>query len=157
MPDTKRDRPQEIDRQALFELMEQVGRRALKELHREVVPGLPRKATLQQMIIGVILMEHGGRLTVSEVAGELGVSLSAVTSGANRMGRLGLLSRFRDGSDHRVVWLELTASGQEAAAAFLQARDRMRHRLFESLSSQDLKDLSRILSKLNTPDRSSGS
>ena len=149
MPVIKEDRPPEVDQKALFELLEQVGRRALRELHREVVPGLPEKATLQQMIIGVILREHGSRLTVSEVAGELGVSLSAVTSGANRMVKLGLLSRFRDGTDHRVVWLELTASGEEAVAAFIAARDRMRRRLLASLSGQDLQDLYRILGKLN--------
>lgn len=50
-------------------------------------------------------------MTVTDLAREMGVSLSAVTAAAKRMNNLGLLQRFRDKTDRRVVWLELTAEG----------------------------------------------
>jgi DNA-binding MarR family transcriptional regulator len=138
----------EVGLDAIFELMEGLSSRMMQELHREMLQRLPLKTTLQQMIIAVILNRQGGRMTVTDVAKEFGVSLSAVTASANRMSRTGLLRRFRDEVDRRMVWLELTPSGREAVGAFLEVRDRVRLRHFDLLSEQDRSDMYRILSRL---------
>ena len=138
----------DVSLDAIFELTEGLSSRMMQELHRELLQRLPFKTTPQQMVIAVILGRQGGRMTVTDVAREFGVSLSAVTASANRMSRIGLLRRFRDLADRRVVWLELTPAGREAVGAFLEARDRVRRRYFDLLPEQDRSDLYRILSRL---------
>ncbi len=133
---------------AIFELTESLSGSIMQDLHRELLQHLPLKTTLQQMAIAIILCRHGGRMTVSDVAREFGVSLSAVTASADRMNRIDLLRRFRDEADRRVVWLDLTPAGQEAVGAFLEVRDKVRHRYFDLLTEQDRSDLYRIMSKV---------
>jgi DNA-binding MarR family transcriptional regulator len=138
----------EVSLDAIFELMEGLSSRMMRELHREMLQRLPFKATSQQMTIAVILNRQGGRMTVTDVANEFGVSLSAVTASANRMSLSGLLRRFRDEADRRVVWLELTPGGREAVDDFLEVRGQVRLLHFDLLSEQDRADLYRILSRL---------
>jgi DNA-binding MarR family transcriptional regulator len=133
---------------AIFELTESLSGRMMQDLHRELLQRLPRKTTPQQMAIAIILCRRGGRMTVTDVAREFGVSLSAVTASADRMSRIGILRRSRDEADRRVVWLDLTPAGREAVGVFLDVRDRMRHRYFDLLSEQDRSDLFRIMSKV---------
>ncbi len=132
----------------LFGLIEDFGRSVLRDIHLDLERSALVKVTLQQMIICYFLMLHGGRMTVSDVANELGVSLSAITASANRMIRSGLLERLRDAADRRVVWLELTPVGREAVASFLGIRNRHLRRYFGSLSGEELDCLYRILRKL---------
>ncbi len=133
---------------AIFELTESLSGRMMQDLHRELLQHLPLKTTPQQMAIAIILCRYGGRMTVSDVAREFGVSLSAVTASADRMNRIDLLRRFRDEADRRVVWLDLTPAGREAVGAFLEVRDKVRHRYFDLLTEQDRSDLYRIMSKV---------
>ncbi len=132
---------------AIFELTESLSSRMMQDLHRELLQRLPLKTTPQQMAIAMILCQYGGRMTVTDVAREFGVSLSAVTASADRMSRLGILRRSRDEADRRVVWLDLTPAGQEAVDVFLEVRNRVRHRYFDLLPEQDRADLYRIMSK----------
>jgi DNA-binding MarR family transcriptional regulator len=143
---------------AIFELTESLSSRMMQDLHRELLQRLPLKTTPQQMAVAIILCRRGGRMTVTDVAREFGVSLSAVTASADRMSRIGILRRSRDLADRRVVWLDLTPAGREAVGAFLEVRDRARHRYFDLLSEQDRSDLYRIMSKVKAaaeqaPDR----
>jgi DNA-binding MarR family transcriptional regulator len=131
---------------AIFELTESLSSRMMQDLHRELLQRLPLKTTPQQMAVAMILGRRGGRMTVSDVAREFGVSLSAVTASADRMSRLGILRRFRDLEDRRVVWLDLTPFGKDAVGVFLEVRDQVRHRYFDLLPEQDRADLYRIIS-----------
>jgi DNA-binding MarR family transcriptional regulator len=135
---------------AIFELTESLSSRMMHDLHRELLQRLPLKTTSQQMAIAIILCRRGDRMTVTDVAREFGVSLSAVTASADRMSRLGILRRSRDLADRRVVWLDLTPAGEEAVSAFLAIREQVRHRYFDLLSEQDRSDLYRIISLIVT-------
>ncbi|MGD0152989.1 MAG: MarR family winged helix-turn-helix transcriptional regulator [Thermacetogeniaceae bacterium] len=148
MPDNDDQKIDNAKGDDLFALFEEIMRAILYIIHQQGTLELPCKTTPQQMMMGVFLLQHGGRLTVTQVANELGVSLSAVTASANRMSRTGLLGRYRDQADHRVVWLELTPPGKESVAAFLHFRDRLWRRFFNYLEEQDRADLYRILSRV---------
>jgi DNA-binding MarR family transcriptional regulator len=137
-----------VNLDAIFELMERLSSRMMQDLHRELLQRLPLKTTQQQMAIAVILCRRAGRMTVTDVAREFGVSLSAVTASADRMSRLGILRRSRDETDRRVVWLDLTSAGRQAVDVFLEVREQVRHRYFDLLSEQDRSDLYRIMSNL---------
>ena len=51
------------------------------------------------------------RLTVTDLAYTLGVTLSAITGLVNRLVNMGLAQRQQDQEDKRVVWVKLTAQG----------------------------------------------
>lgn len=135
------------DIDALFSLMEEVGQGIFRELHPCVIEALPG-ATVQQMGVALMLLQRGGRISVTDLANELGVTLSAVTAGANRMIRAGLLRRYRDSRDRRVVWLELTPAGRDAVEKFREVRNGVLRRVFSALSGKDVVDLFRIMEKL---------
>lgn len=59
------------------------------------------------------LLHERGRLTVSQLAKELSVTVSAITSLSNRLVNSRLVRRIADKSDRRLVWLDLTPEGKE--------------------------------------------
>ena len=61
-------------------------------------------------------------LRVTDLAERLGIDAPAVTRKAQRLERLGLVSRARDAEDARACLLRLRAQGQEAIERFLAAR-----------------------------------
>lgn len=142
------DNSQIPDLKDIFQLLEHLARVILRDIHAEVSSALSYKITTQQLGIGLLLTEQGGRLTVTDVANELGVTLSAVTAGANRMSRNGLLRRFRDDADRRVVWMELTDAGLHAVQTYLTTRDRVLEESFACLTGNDRANLYRIMLKL---------
>jgi DNA-binding MarR family transcriptional regulator len=76
----------------------------------------------------VCLTLCGGRVSMSELSRELGVSLSAMTQVANRLERQGLVERVFDGSDRRVRFLQLTEQGEALMRSHEEAQlRRMEH------------------------------
>jgi DNA-binding MarR family transcriptional regulator len=63
-------------------------------------------------------------LRVTDLAERLGIDAPAVTRKAQRLERLGLVSRGRDADDARACRLSLTGRGTEAIERFLLARHR---------------------------------
>lgn len=82
--------------------------------------------------------------TVSEVAEYLGVSLSAVTSMADRLVKIGYISRKRSENDRRVVWLELTPEGKKVFDETWDSRRRILRGILGQLPTDDLINLHRI-------------
>ncbi|MGB9804818.1 MarR family winged helix-turn-helix transcriptional regulator, partial [Desulfofundulus sp.] len=90
-----------------------------------------------------------GSMSVSEMAGEMGVSISAVTSQMDKLCRAGFVQRRRDErGDRRVVWLELTPRGKEVVGFCLAAKRQVMARYWSQLGEEDLEHLVNILEKL---------
>ncbi|WP_308286878.1 MarR family winged helix-turn-helix transcriptional regulator [Actinomadura parmotrematis] len=101
------------------ELAEQLNRRL-----RDVVL-LLRRLTADQAITSqqasvLGSLEHGPA-RMSDLAAEHGVRLPTMTAQINRLERDGLVERGRDGSDARVVTVEITPAGR---AQLVSTRDR---------------------------------
>lgn len=94
------------------------------------------------------LVKRRGRMTVSELADALGVSLSAVTVTADRLCRAGLLERQRDQNDRRVVWLALTAHGDRVVSEMLEVWYRTVKSYFARLPAGDVEKLVSICERL---------
>ncbi len=86
--------------------------------------------------------------TVSEVADYLGVSLSAVTSMADRLVKMGYVSRKRSEDDRRLVWLKLTPAGREVLAESTRKRREVVYGLLGRLPEEDLTALHDIYTRL---------
>ena len=88
----------------------------LEEVFLELVQSAATVELANQMVFGITgsqffvlkKINEKGRMTVSEVAEELGVSLSAITALVNRRLTIVMVVRTRDQTDRRLVWLEAT-------------------------------------------------
>ena len=89
-----------------------------------------------------------GPATVSEVAEYLGVSLSAITSMADRLVKSQYVIRSRSEQDRRVVWLELTDIGRKVLKESAIKRREVLHSLLGRLPENDLTLLHGIYTKL---------
>jgi len=119
----------------------------VRRLHAELAQNLVTGVTASQFVIMKKINERG-RMTVSEVAGDLFVSLSAVTAQVDRLCRAGLVERHRDESDRRVVWLALTPAGKEVYEACEASRLKVIGRYLGQLEQRDLEKLLDIYTKL---------
>lgn len=93
-------------------------------------------------------LDHAGRQQVSDLARFLGISLSAATGLVDRMTKAGLVTRDRDEGDRRVVWVQITPTGEEALREWLRARSRRVHELFAQLDPGDLANFVGIIEKV---------
>lgn len=89
------------------------------------------------------------RLQVSDVAGTLGVTLSAATGLIDRMVRSGLVSRERDQGDRRVVWVKLTPEGRQTLASVEAARRQVVSGAVARMSPQEVEDLVNLLERID--------
>jgi len=113
--------------------------------YQEVAPG-PKLSASQ--IIVLRALQSRGALQVSEVAGELTVTLSAATGLVDRLVKAGLAERERDLRDRRVVWVKITPEGESALAAALQRRRAAFRNMVRNLSAEDLERLCDILDRM---------
>jgi len=120
-----------------------LSRRIHGELRHQIAEGI----TLSQFFL-LREIAHRGRVTVSEVAAGLGVTLSAVTALAEKLSRAGLITRSRDPADRRVVWLELTGKGAEMLEICREGRNRVLRRYLGRLPPEDLERLVNIYRRL---------
>jgi len=89
-----------------------------------------------------------GSSTVSEMAEYMGVSLSAITSMADRLVKTGYVSRKRSEHDRRLVWLELTDTGREVMEETTSRRREIINGLLGRLPEEDLEALNIIYHKV---------
>ncbi|MBO2446879.1 MarR family transcriptional regulator [Actinomadura barringtoniae] len=81
-------------------------------------------------------LEHGAR-RMSDLAEEHGVRLPTMTAQINRLERDGLVTRGRDGSDARVVTVELTPTGADQLHATREKRIAFLAEGIAALSDED--------------------
>lgn len=129
-----------------FEL-EQVMSQVYRRLGREMTQCLDGGLTPAQFFV-LRLLKQRGRATVSEVAEWLGVTRSAITGMADRLKEAELIDRDRDAADRRVVWLVLTARGEDRLVE-VEGRwlERLRLRLAR-LAPGEQRQLAELLLKL---------
>lgn len=133
----------------------------IDEFFTELVRGLHAELACQ-MVSGITgsqffvlkKINAKGRLTVSEVAEELGVSLSAITALVDRLVKSGLVVRSRDDQDRRLVWLEATTQGKDVLGKCESGRRKVAMKYFGKLPEEDIEKLIEIYEKLITLMRS---
>ncbi|AGL03798.1 MarR family winged helix-turn-helix transcriptional regulator [Desulfoscipio gibsoniae] len=123
----------------------------LRRLHQEIIVNLGNKITDKitghQFMMMKIIGDRG-RATVSNVADDLNVSLSAVTAQVDRLCKTGMVARSRSEKDRRVVWLTLTNAGQEVVDVCEDVRLRVMQRYLGHLDERDLLHIISIYEKI---------
>jgi DNA-binding MarR family transcriptional regulator len=99
----------------------------------------------------------GGRLTMSDLAAQLGLTSGGTTRLVDRVVAAGLVEREACPSDRRVQWVVLSETGErkldEALTIHLQD---LQHELVDRLDPAELDVLERALDKLRACDELSG-
>jgi MarR family transcriptional regulator, organic hydroperoxide resistance regulator len=94
------------------------------------------------------LLKERGKMTVTELAEELGVKPSAVTVMIERLHKSQFVTRERDENDRRVVVMELTDKGKDVLQQAIEKRKEVLKRYFSYLNSDEIETLTRIYEKL---------
>lgn len=127
----------------LDDIFQQLSRRIRLELSQNLVDGI----TMSQFAV-LNKISGKGKVTVSEAAVDLNVSLSAITALADRLYKAGLVDRSRDEQDRRLVWLTLTKDGEGIIAECRKARNQMAEKYLSRLPEEDMRHLVRIYEKI---------
>ena len=130
-----------------FARLEEVFVEMVRRLHSELAEQMVSGITGSQFFV-LKKINSKGRLTVSEVADELGVSLSAITALVDRLVKAGLALRSRDEQDRRLVWLEATDKGKDILGKCIESRRKVAAKYFGKLSESDIEKLIEIYEKL---------
>lgn len=93
----------------------------------------------------------GGELEPRDIARLSGLSRAAVSSVLNTLERDGLVERFRESEDRRLVTVRLTADGAERLVTAYRRQNEVEQDFFASLSTGDRRRLARDLAALLEP------
>ena len=115
------------------------------EAHQAEAPGPPLSGS--QRIVLRALVSHGP-CPVSEVANQLGVTLSAATGLVDRLVKARLATRERDQQDRRVVWVKVTPEGEAAVKAAEARRRAALSEMVREMPEGELSKLCEILERL---------
>jgi len=119
-----------------------------RHLHMEIVNSMVSSGITGSQFFVLKKICNSGRLTVSEVAKDAGVSLSAVTAVVNKLVSAGFVVRRRDKNDRRVVWLEPTVEGRGIMEKCFEARKKVFAKYFSCLKPEEIEDLLKIYRKV---------
>jgi DNA-binding MarR family transcriptional regulator len=128
----------------------------LHEAHRRLDRAFDRSLQEQCGISGAfleVLLRTGrsseGRLTMTDLAGQLGLTSGGVTRLVDRVVTAGLVERAACPSDRRVQWVRLTPEGKARLDAALTIHlDDLQRELLDRLDPTELATLTAILDKL---------
>lgn len=116
---------------------------------RRITKELAKRADLTGPQLTVVkLLEAFGDLSLSELSDKIRAQNSTVTGIIDRMERENLVLRERSKEDRRVVYIKLTTKGRELAREIPVEPMEVFKSALETLSSQEMKDLLRIMTKV---------
>jgi DNA-binding MarR family transcriptional regulator len=98
----------------------------------------------------LLMIDDAGPLRGMDVADRTGLDKSTVSRQIATLVDLNLLERVPDPDDGRARRIQLSDLGRERLAKVRAERRKHLHGQFASWSTEDLKDLARLLTKLNT-------
>lgn len=97
------------------------------------------------------LTEHlrlAGTQKMKSISEYLGVAVNSVTSIVDNLERKGFVTRQRSSNDRRVIYVELTPAGCEAAEASMLAKRQLLRSLLEVLPETEQKTLVTLFKKI---------
>jgi DNA-binding MarR family transcriptional regulator len=122
---------------------------ALKKAGPATLPGLPSTKVLAPRYIPVLAhLLEAGPMSVSELAGRLGLALNTTSLLASQLTDLGLVARREDPDDRRRTLVDLADDRRAAVADWLGRRADPMRRALERMSGPQRKALCQALDLL---------
>jgi DNA-binding MarR family transcriptional regulator len=107
-------------------------------------------------ITAIHFLDRQGPLRPSVLADQLGTGASNVSKVLGRLESAGLIERRKDEVDARATLIQLTAAGDEVAAAFVRAGDGMLDELLDGWSDEERHLLTQLTQRLDDSTRAFG-
>ena len=130
------------------ELMGHLGALARRYLFQDKPSRAERVPLARQELRVLLTVGEAGVLTMGRMAGELAVSVSALTAIADRLVAKGLIRRYRSEQDRRVVLAELTEQGRRIHERRRHARLRMATAMLGALNERDQNGFLKFMRKI---------
>ena len=92
-------------------------------------------------------LDQRKKLTPSEIADQLGITLGAVTGFMDRLYKLGLITRTRSEEDRRLVYIELSEEGKNQLQAFDEQRKMKHAKILEQFGPNEIEQLNQSLDR----------
>ena len=125
-------------------LMRQILNLATAEIDRALEPS----GLTNAQWVPLIKLHMGHASTVAELARECNIDAGAMTRTLDRLEAKGLLARVRSSEDRRVVNLELTREGREAAKQIPAVLCTVQNAFLEGLSVAEWQQLKELLRRI---------
>jgi DNA-binding MarR family transcriptional regulator len=124
----------------------------LPEIMRRIIESRPLHrgefdVTLAQMRAMRVIGSQGA-CTMGELAGRLGISLSAATGLADRLVQQGMIERKPDPQDRRIVRVEISKIGKRTHAAMHKEKQRLMAAALAKVSRPELEQIADSLALL---------
>lgn len=88
------------------------------------------------------------KLPMAEIAKRIHKDKSTVTALVDKLVRLGYVTKDKDSSDSRIIYVALTAKGAELEPVFEAISKEMLETLYDGVSEQEQEELLRLLKRL---------
>lgn len=131
--------------QAIGELVRTINTKTVKLTNQQYAQ---QNLTSQQINI-LLLLDSEQALRVSDIGKVLHMPDSNVSATCSRLERMGLIERFRQKEDQRVVNIQLTAAAQDRIGELKSMVLKFQDIVFKNVAEEDLKDIVRGLTKYN--------
>ncbi|MCK4993552.1 MAG: MarR family transcriptional regulator [Candidatus Omnitrophica bacterium] len=89
-----------------------------------------------------------GLQKMSELAGDLQVSLPAITRMVDKLYVMKMVERVYDKEDRRIIRVKVTVKGEKVVAVFQKQRKQAFIEIFSQMSARDRRDYLRIIKKI---------
>jgi len=137
----------ESNRELVFELQNVFGQLARAKALKH---GRSKLRGAEKHILFLIHeLKNNQPVTISEIANKIGVTLAAVIHQINTLKKLGLIKRFSDIIDRRVVLVELTKKGNRQVLKLKKEFAKKTKILADFLGEKDTKILIRLVRRMS--------
>ncbi len=116
-------------------------------LHRKQADD-PQVEISREEIRAMLLLDSGGRLTMTKLAESLDVPLSTATHTMDRLVSKGLAERNRSEEDRRVVEVEMSEYGRKLQETFRESRKVVARTWLDPLSGEEREAFLQLMSKI---------
>lgn len=131
----------------LMEETDLLFRRVWKKYQSFLMP-VSNELSMHQMMF-LKFLEYKRTCTPSDIAGQFGITLGAVTGFVDRLYKIGLITRTRSEEDRRVVLIQLSQEGLEALLDFEGERKKKFSCLVQKFESSHMTELKKTLEHLD--------
>jgi len=136
--------PKHADRPAVERALQAVEALQLRLAGAHAAEFTALELTMSQAKLLYVVMAHGP-LTMSEVAGQLGVTLSTASGAVDHLVSAGLLTRADDPANRRQVHVAVTRIGLSALEQMRELGERQLRSLFDQLPDDDVAVVERAM------------
>ena len=123
----------------------------VRQMHRDVSPKEPLLSHPQARLVFVIAKCKDEGISVKELARAANMTAGAITQFADVLITKGLVRREEDPNDRRMVRLKITPAAKSQMEKFRKEFLASAVRVFDVLSTAELKQLTDILTKVGPP------